>query len=107
VLTMSAPTTARSQVEDAYAIVTRYATTADNAFRFRRAVNGFDPAEVLSPKDRRRLMRVLVEHWRWSDRQIERHTKWTLSTVARIREDLWLRPCSGENNLIPPPEWTD
>lgn len=104
---MSTPTTARSQVEDAYNIAARFADKAENGFRFRRAVNGFDPAEALSPKDRRRLMRLLVDHWRWSDRQIERHTKWTLHVIERIREDLWLQPCSGENNLIPPPEWTD
>ena len=90
-----------------YAAAERYANGAMERFRFMRAVNGFDPAEVLGPSDRRLLMRLLVTEWRWSDRQIERHTKWTLSVVARIREDLWLQPCSGENTLIPPPEWTD
>jgi hypothetical protein len=79
---------------------------AANPLRFQRAVDGLDPAEILSPADRTRLMLLLVEHWRWSDRQIASHTKWSLYTVARIREQLMLAPCSGENPTVTPPERT-
>jgi hypothetical protein len=99
---MSAPTASR------YSVAEDYAGAAQERFRFMRAVNGFDPAEVLGPSDRRLLMRLLVTEWRWSDAQISRHTKWTPYTVARIREGrpLFLQPCSGENVTVTPPDWT-
>jgi hypothetical protein len=103
---MSAPA-ADAPVTSPYDWARRAGRGADDWFRFQRAVNGFDPAEVLTPDDRERLMVLLVERWHWSDRQISSHTRWTLYTVQRIRERLSLRPCTGENTTVTPPEWTD
>lgn len=63
---------------------------ADNAMQFRLAVAGSLPAEALSANDREALMHLLVSNG-MTDREIERHTGWTLYTVARIRGRLELR----------------
>lgn len=57
--------------------------------RLRRALDGLEPAEVLPPAERDRLMRILCGYG-WTDVHIAVHTLWTTYTVVRIRERLGL-----------------
>ncbi|MCZ4557931.1 hypothetical protein O4215_20430 [Rhodococcus maanshanensis] len=59
--------------------------------KYRSALAGRLPAEALTPNDRRVLVRQLVTDG-MSDLEIAAHTRWTLYTTSRIREDLWLAP---------------
>lgn len=63
---------------------------ADNAFRFVRALRGFDPADALTQNDRALLVKLLVQHYGWSDQQVSALTKLSYHTVVRIRERLQL-----------------
>ncbi|AVP71309.1 hypothetical protein [Prescottella equi] len=63
---------------------------ADNAFRFLRALRGFDPADALTQRDRALLVKLLVEHFAWTDQQVASLTKLSYHTVVRIRERLQL-----------------
>jgi hypothetical protein len=58
---------------------------------FRAVLAGHMPAEALGSKDRRVLMRLLVSDG-LTDRDIEALTRWTLYTVVRIREAMYLEP---------------
>ncbi|SLG39626.1 Uncharacterised protein [Mycobacteroides abscessus subsp. abscessus] len=71
---------------------------ADRPHQFARARDGREPAESLTPRDRRQLMTLMVKHWRWTDTEIARHTKWTPYTVARIRDGLNLAPNKHERS---------
>lgn len=57
--------------------------------RLHRALDGLEPAEVLPPAERDRLMRILCGYG-WTDVQIAVHTLWSTYTVGRIRERLGL-----------------
>lgn len=63
----------------------------DSPSAYRAALSGELPAEILSPADRGALMRALVGRG-WTDQQIADHTRWTLYTVRRIREDRLILP---------------
>ncbi len=54
---------------------------------YNQAFAGRLPAEALSPKDRRLLVRQLVAAG-LTDREIATRTRWTLYTAARIRESI-------------------
>jgi hypothetical protein len=56
---------------------------------FRAAVNGWEPAEILTPHDRRVLITDYVAQGH-TDRQIAARTAWTDYTVARLRDELEL-----------------
>ena len=59
--------------------------------QFRLARDGAEPADALTPHDRRLLVELLHELG-WTDLEISRHTRMTLYTTARLRDELWLRP---------------
>jgi hypothetical protein len=61
-----------------------------NGYRYLAVLEGREPAEVLRPAERDRLMRRLVGEG-WTDIEIAAHTKWSTYTVTRIRERLGLR----------------
>lgn len=61
--------------------------TARITIRYRKALDGREPAESLSTPERERLMRVLCALG-WTDVHIAVHTLWTVYTVVRIRERL-------------------
>lgn len=63
--------------------------TARTTLRYRRVLAGQDPAEVLPPAERDRLMRVLCGRG-WSDVHIAVHTLWSTYTVVRLRQRLGL-----------------
>jgi len=63
--------------------------TARVTIRYRKALDGREPAESLSSPERERLMRVLCALG-WTDVHIAMHTLWTVYTVVRIRERLGL-----------------
>ncbi len=65
--------------------------TRRTTIRYRKALDGIEPAETLSTAQRARLMRVLVGLG-WTDVHIAVHTLWTVYTVIRIRERLGLKP---------------
>lgn len=65
------------------------ATGAPFTVRLRRALAGLEPAEVLPPAERDRLMRILCGYG-WTDMHIAVHTLWSTYTVVRIRERLGL-----------------
>ncbi|WP_280273424.1 hypothetical protein [Nocardia wallacei] len=58
---------------------------------YNQALAGRLPAEVLTPKDRRLLVRQLVAVG-MTDREIAEHTKWTTYTTVRVRESIPLEP---------------
>lgn len=59
--------------------------------RYRAALEGSTPAEVLTTEDRGRLVGELYAHG-WSDVQIAAHTRMTTYTTTRIRGALGLAP---------------
>ncbi|QCQ91756.1 hypothetical protein [Rhodococcus sp. SGAir0479] len=63
----------------------------DNPIWFEAALAGTQPAEVLTPYDRRVLMAALVRRG-MTDTEIATHTRWTTYTTARIRENCGLEP---------------
>ncbi|MGW1740498.1 hypothetical protein ACWCPQ_17000 [Nocardia sp. NPDC001965] len=64
---------------------------ADQPRAYEDAAAGVLPAEALTPRDRRLLVRELVADG-LTDAQIARHTGWTLYTAARIRDSISLPP---------------
>ncbi|MCU1647121.1 MAG: hypothetical protein JWN03_7396 [Nocardia sp.] len=62
---------------------------AEQQFTYARVEAGELPAEVLTPRDRRLLVRQLVADGH-TDREIAARTGWTLYTTARIRDALML-----------------
>lgn len=63
----------------------------DSPRLYRAALDGEQPAEVLSPYDRRVLMATLIARG-LTDVEIAVRTKWTTYTVGRIREHCGLDP---------------
>lgn len=59
---------------------------------YRRCLEGLEPAEVLSTRDREGLVAELVAERGWSDTAIAAHTRMTEYTTARIRTRLGLKP---------------
>jgi len=59
--------------------------------RLRRALAGLDPAEMLPPAERDRLVRILCARG-WTDIHIAAHTLWSTYTVGRIRDRLGIEP---------------
>lgn len=66
-------------------------TRLDRPGQYRRARAGLEPAEVLTPFDRRVLIAALVRDG-LDDIEIAEHTRWTTYTVGRLRDELRLRP---------------
>ncbi|RJO69809.1 hypothetical protein D5S18_28325 [Nocardia panacis] len=64
---------------------------AEQPFTYTRVEAGELPAEVLTPHDRRVLVRQLVADG-FTDLEIASRTQWTLFTAARIRDSIFLRP---------------
>ncbi|WP_067565940.1 hypothetical protein [Nocardia acidivorans] len=64
---------------------------AEQQFTFAKVQAGDLPAEVLTPHDRRVLVRQLVADG-LTDWEIAACTQWTLFTAARIRDSIGLRP---------------
>ncbi|WP_327110767.1 hypothetical protein OHB12_23675 [Nocardia sp. NBC_01730] len=63
----------------------------DQLRTYNRALAGKLPAEVLTPKDRRLLVRQLVADG-MTNREIAEHTRWTTYTTVRVRESIPLSP---------------
>ncbi|WP_344677353.1 hypothetical protein [Saccharopolyspora taberi] len=60
-----------------------------NRIAYRACVQGEQPAEILAPADRERLVYELHHHG-WTDIEIAAHTRMTTYTVGRIRTRLGL-----------------
>ncbi|GAA0897858.1 hypothetical protein [Pseudonocardia zijingensis] len=69
----------------------RLRSFADHPIQYRAAWDGDEPAEALTPDDRRRLVMDLHDLG-WDDERIARHTRQTTYTTARIRGQLGLLP---------------
>lgn len=66
-------------------------TWLDAPLTYDKVREGREPAEVLSPNDRKVLVTNLVRRG-LTDQEIARLTRWTLYTAARIRDGLNLPP---------------
>lgn len=62
-------------------------------------VEGREPAESLTTKDREDLVYHLVHDLKWTDLAIAEHTRMSTPTTARIRERLGLEPNRHENRI--------
>jgi hypothetical protein len=69
----------------------RLRSAADRPLQYRAAWDGGEPAEALTPDDRRRLVLDLHDVG-WADEDIAQHTRMTTYTTARIRGALGLLP---------------
>ncbi|WP_039828092.1 hypothetical protein [Nocardia testacea] len=73
---------------------------ADHPIHYAQAEAGQLPAEVLTPRDRRLLVRQLVAEG-MTDDQIAQHTLWTLYTTARVRRSIGLPPNQPQTGTAP------
>jgi hypothetical protein len=71
--------------------------SAHPTVRYRKALDGIEPAETLTTAERERLIRVLMARG-WTDFHIAMHTLWSVHTVIRIRERLGLKPNVAERS---------
>jgi hypothetical protein len=63
----------------------------DRPIQYRKVRQGLEPAEILTPYDRRVLITNLVREG-MTDWDIADLTRWTLHVVSRIRDELYLQP---------------
>lgn len=72
----------------------------ERPFTYHSARAGKEPAEALTPNDRRRLVRELHAKG-MTDVEIAEHTRQTTYTAARIRREMWLEPnVPGDVELV-------
>lgn len=62
-------------------------TAPDQPLQYRAALNGREPAEALTTRDRARLVAALTVRG-WTVQRIAEHTRMTTYTTARIRDRL-------------------
>ena len=63
----------------------------DRPIQYRKVRQGLEPAEILTPYDRRVLITNLVAEG-MTDQQISDLTLFSLYTTARLRDELYLEP---------------
>jgi hypothetical protein len=69
----------------------------DRPIQYRKVREGLEPAEILTPYDRRVLITNLVREG-MTDQQISDLTLWTPYVVARLRDELYLQPNQPARN---------